>query len=450
MLRMRLVMLAGIAVLALVATAPAGSSVSGTITAQTAWSSLGTLAPGVTVSRKLITVSGYGGQRTLTRISWALGNSHVALDAAPVAPSGYGASQHSFAEGVVSSYGRATGALAGINGDTYCGGCARNGGDTLHGLLVHNRRIYATGAGPELGYTPGGQMVFGDARAVPVRLALPNGSATIAVWNARSISGHVMHGDQVAAFDKAGAAVSVPGTSTAIVLAGNISVSGAASTVHAEFLNMLQMAVPYADSADQVKGSSAAAEWANAYRVSQTGGTPVTVAMPVSGAARSGTTLTVPANGVILVAPTGTTAGSGLVAAAARHTVGVPLDDSGWGDAQSIVDGKFQMVAGGAAQTRYPGWPDSWPWYCQGPGRGCVRAAVAETKTFGWLIIESGSGGSGLTMPDYARVLAQLGAQNAMGFDSNSHADFWRTGASPIDAFGYEPGSPEATMLTYH
>jgi hypothetical protein len=79
-----------------------------------------------------------------------------------------------------------------------------------------------------------------------------------------------------------------------------------------------------------------------------------------------------------------------------------------------------------------------------------VRAAVAETARRGWLIVETGSGGSGLTMPDYARVLAQLGAQNAMAFDSNSHADLWRAGASPIDAFGYEPTSPEATMLTYH
>jgi hypothetical protein len=232
-------------------------------------------------------------------------------------------------------------------------------------------------------------------------------------------------------------------------MAGTISVSGAASTVHAQFLNMLHFAVPYADSADQVQGSTAAKGWANAYRVSQIGGTPVTVAMPIVGASRSNVTLTVPANGVVLVAPAGTVAGKGLVAAAARHSVGVPLDDRGWSGATTIMDGKYQMVAAGAARTRYPGWSDSWPWYCQGTGRGCVRAAVAETGTSGWLVVEQGSGGTGLTMPDYARVLAQLGVKNAMGFDSNSHADFWRGGAAPLTAFGYEPGSPEATMLTY-
>ena len=96
------------------------------------------------------------------------------------------------------------------------------------------------------------------------------------------------------------------------------------------------------------------------------------------------------------------------------------------------------------------GWPDSWPWYCQGVGHGCVRAVVATTPSEGWMVVESASGGNGLTMPDYARVLAQLGATNAMGFDSNSHADFWRSGASPITAFGYEPGAPAATMLSYH
>jgi Phosphodiester glycosidase len=293
-------------------------------------------------------------------------------------------------------------------------------------------------------------MIMGSARALPVRLVLPKTSATIAVWNARSIPGHTMRPDQVAVFDKAGASVVVPRTSVAVVLSGSVTVAGAASTVHAQFLNMLQIAGPYADPADEVVGSGGRAEWANAFRVGQSGGTAVTVAMPVVGSARSGATLTVPAAGVVVVAPSATAAGKGLVAAAAHHSVSVRLDDAGWGAATSIGDGKYQMVRNGVARTRYPGWNDSWPWYCQGPGRGCVRAVVAETATDGWLVVESGSGGSGLTMPDFARILARLGAKQAMGFDSNSHADFWRAGANPIDAFGYEPASPEATMLAYH
>src|SRR6059058_1467282 len=99
----------------------AGASVSvGSIAAQSGWSTIGTLAPGVTVSRETVTVAGYRGTRTLTRIGWALGNRHVQLDATPVVPGGYGPAQHSFAEGSISGYGRSTGALAGINGDTFC------------------------------------------------------------------------------------------------------------------------------------------------------------------------------------------------------------------------------------------------------------------------------------------------------------------------------------------
>jgi hypothetical protein len=210
------------------------------------------------------------------------------------------------------------------------------------------------------------------------------------------------------------------------------------------------MAVPYKDAGDKSTGSAGVKEWVNAYRISQTGGTPVTAAMPVSGGIVSGATVTVPSNGIVLVAHKATTAATGLAAAASRHTVAVTLDDAGWGSAASIMDGKYQMVAGGVARTRYPGWRDSWPWTCQGTGWGCVRAAVGENSTRGYLIIVAGSSGGGLTMPDFARVLSQLGTTNAMAFDSNTHADFWRAGGTPITAGGREPSAPAATMLTYH
>ena len=449
MLRARFLAAACI-VASLAAVPSAGAATSGTITSQTGWSTVTSLAPGVTVSRKQITVSGYSGTRTLTRVSWSLGNKHVRLDATPVAISRYGAGQHSFGEGKISNLGASSNALAGINGDTFCAGCARNGGDLLHGLLVHKRRIYATGSGPEVGYTAGGTMIMGTARAVPVHILLPGGSATIAVWNALSIPGASIAGDQVAVLSRRGGTFAIPSTSTALVLRGAITAYSAPSTVGAQFRRMLQMAVPYQDSNDRVAGSSVSSEWANAYRVSATGGTAATVSMPVSGGTVSGANVTVPRDGVVLVARNGTQAATGLAAAASRTGVSVTLSDVGWGAAATIMDGKFEMVSNGAAHTTYPGWPDSWPWYCQGVGHGCVRAVVATTPSEGWMVVESASGGNGLTMPDYARVLAQLGATNVMGFDSNSHADFWRSGASPITAFGYEPGAPAASMLSYH
>jgi hypothetical protein len=213
---------------------------------------------------------------------------------------------------------------------------------------------------------------------------------------------------------------------------------------------MLDMAVPYRDAGDKVNGSAGSPEWGNAYRISQSGGAAQVVDMPVRGAAVSGQTMTVPTNGVVLVAPTASSAGAALAAAAAGPSVAAILDDRGWTLATSMIDGKYQMVADGVARTRYPGWSDSWPWYCQGPGHGCVRAAVAEKGTHGWLIMETAANGSGLTMPDFARVLAQMGVTNAMAFDSNTHADFWRKGAAAISSGGGEPATPTTTTLRYH
>jgi hypothetical protein len=428
----------------------AGASVpAGTITAQSGWRVVAHLAKNVTVSRKTITVAGYRGTRTLTKIAWIAGNPHVSLSASAVVPSRYGAAEHSFGEGRISALRRSRSVFAGINGDTFCPGCARDGGDLLHGLLVHNRRILATGAGPAVGYGPNGHMVMAPVQAVPLKLGLPNGPASIVTWNALSVPGRVTIGDQVDVLTRAGATFSIPATSTALVLTGAVSVGGTPSTAAAVFGNMLRLSAPYADPRDRITGTAGKLEWVNAYRIRQSGGTPVSTPVPVSPVTVSGANVKVPEDGVVLVAPTTSTAGQGLIAAAAAGTVTVPLDDQGWGAVANVMDGKFQMVEQGVAQTRYPGWSDSWPWYCQGPGWGCVRAAVAQKGRHGWLIVVKGRYGTGLTMPDYGRVLAQLGVTNAMGFDSNTHADFWRRGARPITADGWEPGAPAATVLHY-
>ena len=427
------------------AAAPVGS-----ITSQTGWKLVVRLGRNLTVSHKTITVAGYRGTRTLTKITWMLGSPRVSLTAAAVVPSRYGPTLHSFAEGRISRLARHSRTLvAGINGDTFCAGCAGNGGDLLHGLLIHNRRLLADGSGPGVGYLAGGRMLMGTVRAAPVRIALPNGKATVGVWNALAIPGKTMFGDQLAVFTRPGAIVAIPSTSTALVVTGAVSVDGIQTTAGAQFGNMLRWSVPYADSADRIIGPAGRSEWVNAYRIVQGGGTPETGTMPVSSVTVSGANVTVPAGGVVLVAPTTSVAGQGLVAAARAGSIDVPLDDSGWGAASSVMDGKFQMVANGVAKTRYPGWPDSWPWYCQGSGWGCVRAAVAQKGGHGWLVVVRGKYGTGLTMPDFARVLAQLGVTNAMGFDSNTHADFWRRGGLPITSDGWEPGAPAATLLHY-
>src|SRR5437763_10392187 len=153
----------GLSAVALVAMAlalgapTAGAAIpNGTITSSTGWSSVATLARNVTVSHKTIRVSGYGGTRVLTKITWVIGSPYISLTAGAVLPRLYGPVQHSFAEGKISALGSKRSVFAGINGNTFCGGCARNGQDLLHGLLIHNRRILANGSGPGVGYGPGG------------------------------------------------------------------------------------------------------------------------------------------------------------------------------------------------------------------------------------------------------------------------------------------------------
>lgn len=423
-----------------VPSATAGA-VSGTIIHRSGWQRLATLDPGVYVQRETISVVGYRGLRTLTRVVWTLGNSRVMLGAGPAALTSYDGSDQSFAENTISRYGRALGALAGINGDTYCEWCGR-AGDTLHGLLVRNRLIYAIGDGtnPEVAYLSGGSMLMGSAEAVPVRLGLPGSTVTVAVFNRRTLpGGSVIGPDQVAVF-----------TSGTVDLAGGyqgLVVTGSAAL----FRQLLRPAAPYADAATKVVGSGGSREWAAAYRVVARGGTPVTASLTAPAGAASSGTLAVPAGGVVLLARAGTAAAAGLAAAGAAGHVSVPVSDAGWGAAADIMDGKFQLVAGGRARTVEPNWPDSWPWWCQGPGQGCVRTAVGTDRFgHGWLIAVSAPYGAGLTTADFARVLAQLGAIRAMGFDANTHAELWRRGGAPIDYPGYgEPPVPEATTLIY-
>jgi hypothetical protein len=452
---LRLPLAAGLCGLALVASQASAGVVEGTVTYQSGWKTVATLQPGVVVQHEQIRVAGYDGTRTLTRVSWTIGNPHVELVASPTALPAYDGADQSFAEGQISRFGTSVGALAGINGDTFCEWCGQGWTDTLHGLLVENRLIYSLGAnGPEVGYTPAGGMIMGTARAVPFELALPGEPATIAVWNRLTLpSGHAIGADQVAVYTTVGSHVALPAGTVGLVLAGaTTETGGATSTPHTLLMGLIRMAVPYADASTKVTGAGDSKEWVDAYRISQTGGSAVTATLPVAGellTGGSGVTVAIPAGGVVVVARGGTPAATGLASAASAGDVSVRLDDRGWGSAASIMDGKFQMVRGGVAQTTYPGWPDSWPWYCGGAASGgCVRTAVATAGTKGWMIVVSGAWGEGLTMPDFGRVLAQLGATNAMGFDANTHAEFWRRGGSPIDADGrYEPPVPATTTL---
>ena len=89
---------------------------------------------------------------------------------------------------------------------------------------------------------------------------------------------------------------------------------------------------------------------------------------------------------------------------------------------------------------------DPWQWAC---GGGCWRPALVRSGNSAWMILIGGRGGAGLTMPKFARVLADMGATDAMGFDNNNSAELWRPGHRPITGYGYERLLPTATTLSY-
>jgi hypothetical protein len=135
------------------------------------------------------------------------------------------------------------------------------------------------------------------------------------------------------------------------------------------------------------------------------------------------------------------------------HLVKVSIDAPAWSTVQDVMGGKPQLVKNG--KTMYPtaqqdppmmsgdGWQWEYPHW---------RPAVAETKTHGWLIITGGVRyGDGVYGWNWGKMLVQLGAQNAMGFDNNSSTEMFAPGHGTWTfSPGWERDITEATALTYH
>jgi len=63
--------------------------------------------------------------------------------------------------------------------------------------------------------------------------------------------------------------------------------------------------------------------------------------------------------------------------------------------------------------------------------------------------VTGGAWGSGVWADTWARMLTQMGAQNALGFDNNSSAELYRPGTAPLTAFDWERSIPSAVALSY-
>ena len=443
--RLRRGLAAAVVSAAVLAAAPAASASSGPIQ-----SGLGaptaqkTLRPGVTLSVYTVKVLDAGVLRTvkIRKVAWQIGNARVALQSAVLGVS-Y-SDDYAIRLNRISSWysGLADPSqlTAAINGDFFADDWRHSGAGVPSGMLVHDRTIYAFGwGGPAVGYLPAGDMVMSTPSLRPTVIALGNGStATVGAFNGLTTNGVTIHADQVAAYVNDGAHVTVPSG-----YAGYVLPSG----VLRETLRGARGGYRFSTGAN-VNETVAGFRFAVPNVMHGTASVPTSQpAECPTGTCSAGTALTVPAGGVILLARAGGTTATALsTQAAVGAALSVTTDPAGWNAVNDVMGGKPQLVSGGRAITQQPSYVDSWQWDNAHWRPAIVRAANGQ----GWMLVEGGKNGVGVKGLTWARMLVQMGARDAMGFDNNSSTELFRPGARPLTAYGYERDIASATYLAYN
>jgi hypothetical protein len=189
------------------------------------------------------------------------------------------------------------------------------------------------------------------------------------------------------------------------------------------------------------------------FRFGDGAGAVATVSLPISPAG-SNVSVQLGAGQVLVMALQGGIADAALTRLATHsHLITLTVDAKGWSSVQDVMGGKPQLVKNGKAlytsawhnppMMSSDGWQWEYPHW---------RPAVAETATHGWLVITGGVHyGNGVYGWNWGRMLVQLGAQNAIGFDNNSSTELYTPGYGTWSfSPGWERDITEATALTYH
>ena len=403
-----------------------------------------TVKPGVTLVHSRITVRGVFGAQEVYKLTWKLGNKHVSLHSSLLGA--YDSSSSWITDHQIShlaSAGGPPGLIAAMTGDYSIYKNWSPAQSITSGLLVSDGTVYRAGRGAlAVGYKPDGRFIMGHPLARPMKLALPGGVvATVGAFNpAPSTVTSAIRSDQVAAYTHAGAQVKVPVGAVGVVVDSDVLATA------------LEGTLPYTNP----QGSNRR-ETVVAYRLTEPTADRQPVSMPLSATACAAVVcqpneiVTVPTGGVLLLTRNDTQSpvvkpALDQLALAASPAIETAVDDAGWSNVTDVTGGKPMLVNAGRAVSSRPDSVDPWQWDC---GGGCWRPALVQAGSSGWMIVIGGKGGSGLTMPRFASVLADMGATNAMGFDNNNSAELWRPGHRPITGYGYERLLPTATSLSY-
>jgi hypothetical protein len=386
-----------------------------------------TVRPGVTLTHYRATVRGYYYDQDIYKLAWKIGNPHLSLQSTLLGK--YHPQNQSVDIKKISSLGAPAGLLAALNGDF--SGATTSSAYANSGMLVSQRTIYRFGwGGPGVGYAKAGDFKIGSPSAVPVRLQLPKGStATIGVFGAPP-----QRADQVGVYAVAGKTLTVPAGYASFTIGSTLfrtMLRGTRTLRNPTGLNVSEPVVAFAFAEPSAASAKAS--------------------LPITASNVAAEVVKVPASGTVLLAKDGGLAATGLAALAAKATpiVTVNIDAAGWEPVADVMGGKPQLVTNGRAITTRPSSVDSWQWTC---GGGCWRPALVRSSGGqGWLVVAGGPQGSGMTMPVFARVLQQLGARQALGFDNNGSTELYQPGSAPITAVpGWERSLPTATTLFYH
>ena len=405
-----------------------------------------TLKPGVTLTHWRARMRS-GTNQDIYKLSWKLGDPHVQLIAEAL---NHPTATGSIRLNTISNWAHASapaGFLGAINADFFGQGSNWSYGKPS-GMLVQGRHIVDFGTGgPAVGYQSAGRMVMGSPIARPAKITLLEGhTATVGAFNPSSAGLTSVKGDQVAI--KTGTLARVPTGWVGFV------VTNADPSFFADMLRGSQ----------QVNNSTGlkTGETVRGFRFGEGTGTTTTTQLTVANSATCGgyvctgqVDVPLAAGQALMITKAGHFAAGDLEhkANAAAHAFTISTDTPRWAAVTDVMGGKPRLVKGGRVQ--YPlahvnppmmssdGWQWDYPHW---------RPAVAETATHGWLIITGGvKYGDGVYGWNWGKMLVQLGAQNAIGFDNNSSTEMYVPGRGTWTfSPGWERQITEATALAYH
>jgi hypothetical protein len=306
-------------------------------------------------------------------------------------------------------------------------------------MLVRGRQVIAFGSGgPGVGYRPGGQMVMGAPTARPAKLLLRNGrTATIAAFDPGSSLTSVK-GDQVVVKTVHGSPVNIPAEWSGYLVGD--------ATHRTPFGTMLRGSRSMTNPTGNGKLETVAG-----FRFGDGKSVIASVTMPIVPAPSPSVTLQ--PGQMLIMARTGLYADADLsLIATHSRQIAITVDAKAWSAVQDVMGGKPQLVKNGVVTYPKAGYDppmmssDGWQW-----DYPHWRPAVAESKTRGWLIITGGvKYGDGVYGWNWGKMLVQLGAVDAMGFDNNSSTELYVPGRGTWTfSPGWQRDITEATALAY-